>query len=98
MATPSEKLAQSLEALHNLQKQGRIAILSSDLSRVHRERLIANGFLQEVMKGWYIASRPDETRGESTAWYAWYWSFCSAYLTERFGYDCCLSPEQSIRL
>jgi hypothetical protein len=36
---PSEKLAQSLEILHNLQKQGKFAIQSKDISRTHRERL-----------------------------------------------------------
>ena len=37
------------------------------------------------MKGWYIASRPDETAGDSTPWYASFWDFCAAYLTDRFG-------------
>ena len=32
-------------------------------SRVHRERLTRNGFLREVMKGWYIPSRPRGTGG-----------------------------------
>jgi hypothetical protein len=98
MATPSEKLAQSLEALHALQERGMVAIRSGDLTRTHRERLLKGGFLQEVMKGWYIPSRPDEIAGESTAWYASYWEFCAAYLNERFDHDWCLSPEQSLSL
>lgn len=98
MATPSEKLAHSLEALHELQKQGYVAIRSSSLSRIHRERLCANGFLEEVMKGWYIPTRPDETAGESTAWFAGFWAFCTSYLTERFGEAWSLSPEQSLSL
>jgi hypothetical protein len=98
MATPSEKLAQALEVLQKLQGEGRVAIRSSELSRTHRERLCANGFLQEVMKGWYIPSRPDEPLGESTAWYTCFWSFCAAYLKERFAHEWCLSPEQSISL
>ncbi len=69
MAKPSEKLAESLEVLHALQEHGVIAIRSGDLTRTHRERLCQNGFLQEVMKGWYIPARPDEMTGESTAWY-----------------------------
>jgi hypothetical protein len=96
MATPSEKLAQSLEVLKALQEQGAVAIRTADLTRVHRERLIKNGFLLEVMKGWYIPSRPDEVTGESTAWYASFWGFCAAYLQERFGRAWCLSPEQSL--
>lgn len=98
MATPSEKLAQSLEVLHELQGKGVVAIRSADLSRVHRERLVKQGFLREVMKGWYIPARPDETAGESTAWYASFWEFCAAYLEERFGDAWCLSPEQSVSI
>ncbi len=98
MAAPSEKLARSLEALKDLQDRGVVAIRSSDLGRIDRERLVANGFLQAVIKGWYIPSRPDETAGESTAWYASFWDFCASYLNERFGTDWCLSPEQSISL
>lgn len=99
MPAPSEKLAQSLEILHKLQNSSGVgAIRSRDLSRTHRERLLANGFLQEVIKGWYIPSRPDEVRGESTAWYASFWRFSAAYLEERFGESWCLSPEQSLSL
>lgn len=98
MPSPPEKLAESLEALKELQDRGIVAIRSSSLSRTHRERLIRNGYLQEVMKGWYIPSRPDEQAGDSTAWYASFWTFCAAYLNERFGKDWCLSPEQSLFL
>jgi hypothetical protein len=99
MPAPSEKLAQSLEMLSNLQStNGAAAIRSRDLTRTHRERLLANGFLQEVIKGWYIPSRPDEVKGESTAWYASFWRFSAIYLAERFGKSWCLSPEQSLSL
>jgi fido (protein-threonine AMPylation protein) len=99
MATPPQKLAQSLEALRKLQSgDGAAAIRARALTRTHRERLRKNGFLQEVIKGWYIPSRPDEVKGESTAWYASFWSFCAAYLEERFGREWCLSPEQSLSL
>jgi len=98
MATPSEKLAESLDVLSTLQEQDIIAIRSSDLTRTHRERLKANGFLQEVMKGWYIPARPDETAGESTAWYAAFWRFMATYLETRFDKNWCLSPELSLSL
>jgi fido (protein-threonine AMPylation protein) len=99
MASPSEKLAQSLEILHGLQNaNGAAAIRARDMTRAHRERLLANGFLQEVIKGWYIPSRPDEVKGESTAWYASFWRFAAAYLETRFGKNWCLSPEQSLSL
>jgi hypothetical protein len=96
--TPQEKLASSLEALHALQSRGVAAIRSADLSRTDRERLVENGFLREVIKGWYVASRPDEAPGDSTPWYASFWDFCATYLTHRFGDEWCLSPEQSLSL
>jgi len=99
MATPSEKLAQSLEALAKLQTaDGAVAIRARDISRTHRERLLAQGFLQTVLKGWLIPSHPGDARGESTAWYASYWQFCAVYLRERFGAQWCLSPEQSLSI
>jgi len=52
MARSSKKLTELLKLLHQLQKQGVTAIQASDLTRVHKERLIKNGFLKEVMKGW----------------------------------------------
>lgn len=98
MATPSEKLAESLEVLQAMQERGVVAIRSGDLTRTHRERLLKNGFIQEVMKGWYIPVRPDESAGESTAWYACFWNFCAAYLNERFGNKWSVSPERSLSL
>ncbi len=98
MASPHEKLAESLEALRAQQDRGVVAVRSGDLTRTHRERLVKNGFLLEVMKGWYIPSRPDEATGDSTVWYASFWAFCAAYLRERFGTNWSLSPEQSLLL
>jgi len=98
MPAPHEKLAKSLELLKRLQEQGTVAIQTAVLPRADRERLLKNGFLREVMKGWYIPARPDEPAGESTSWYASFWAFCSAYLRTRFGEDWCLSPEQSLAL
>ena len=97
MATPAEKLARSLDALAALLAAGRQAIRSRDLTRTHRERLLAAGFLQEVMKGWYIPSQPGRAAGESTSWYVSFWGFCADYLAGRFGDDWCLSPEQSLQ-
>ena len=99
MAAPSEKLAQSLEALQRLQAaDGAAAIRARDLSRTHRERLLANGFIQEVIKGWVISTCPGATPGDTTAWYASFWEFCACYCGHRFGDDWHLSPEQSLLL
>lgn len=98
MATPNEKLAQALEGLKAVQADGRVAIRSKDLTRTVRELLLKHGFLQEVMKGWYIPARPGAGTGESTPWYTSFWDFCRDYLTERFGADWSLTPEQSLVL
>lgn len=96
MATPGEKLAASLEALQLVQT-GSI-VKSSQVSRVHRERLIQNDFLMEVVKGWYIVTRPALNDGSSTPWFASYWTFVAAYLNDRYGDDYCLSSESSLHL
>jgi Fic family protein len=98
MPSPNEKLAESLDALKALQQGNRRVFRSDDLSRVHRERLVESGFLQEVMKGWLISSSPDAQPGESTPWHASFWEFCARYCDERFGEQWHLSPEQSLFL
>ena len=98
MATAPEKLAESLEELKKLQDQGAVAIQSKVLTRTHRERLLKNGFIKEVIKGWYIPAAPNERPGDSTSWYTSFWDFTASYLTERLGNDWCLSSEQSLNL
>ncbi|MCU1297155.1 MAG: filamentation induced by cAMP protein Fic [Acidobacteriaceae bacterium] len=98
MPPPNEKLAESLAVLHELQKGGRRVFRSDDLTRTHRERLLQNGFLQDVMRGWVISSSPSARAGDSTPWYASFWEFCARYCNERFGDEWHLSPEQSILL
>ncbi len=98
MPAPNEKLAESLDVLKALQEGGRRVFRSDNLSRVHRERLVENGFLQEVMKGWLISSSPGAREGDSTPWYASFWEFCARYCGERFGDDWHLSAEQSLWL
>ena len=98
MATSTDKLVVSLEALEALQAKGVVAIRSAQLSRTNRERLLETGFLKEVFKGWYLASRPEEETGESTAFFSSFWAFIAQYLTYRFGSDWSLSPEQSLVL
>nr|WP_321358920.1 Fic family protein [uncultured Hyphomonas sp.] len=98
MATAHEKLAKSLTALKVLQDKGRTAIRTDDLSRTNRDRLVEAGYLQPVMRGWFIPSRPGDLPGDTTAWYAAYWNFCREYLSVRFGKNWCLSPQQSLRL
>src|SRR5258706_8961765 len=98
MATPNEKLAESLDVLRALQADGRRVFRSDELSRVHRERLVENGFLQEVIKGWLISASPGARAGDSTPWYASFWEFCARYCDDRFGGEWHLSPEPSLLL
>jgi len=44
--------------------------------------LSKNGFIKEVMKGWYIPVRPEEPTGESTAWYALFGAFAVIILNQ----------------
>jgi hypothetical protein len=98
VATPSDKLASSLAELRALQAGGRRVFESDDISRVHRERLLRQGFLRSVIKGWYIATGLGAATGDSTLWYASFWEFCARYCESRFGKDWHLSPEQSLLL
>jgi len=99
MATPGEKLAESLKVLRKLQDEDNIvAIKTSEINRTHRERLTKNGFLKEVSKGWYIVTNPEDQQGDSTSWYNSYWNFCSRYLEDKYKGRYCISPEQSLLL
>ena len=99
MATPSEKLAKSLEILRTLQDENGHAVIKADeLSRTHKDRLLASGFIQEVIKGWFITSRPENPKGDTTSWYTSFWNFAYIYLTSRFEDNWCLSPDQSLQL
>jgi hypothetical protein len=96
MSAPHEKLADSLRVLQQAESDGRTVFQSTAFSRTHRERLVSNGFLREVVKGWYMVSNPAEKNGETTGWYASFFTFVAAYCNERFGSDWHLSPEASL--
>lgn len=97
MATPQQLLADSLEELHRLQDSDPHIVIrgTEQLSRTHLKRLLDNGWLQEVMKGWYVPSCPG-SEGDTTVWYTSYWHFIRAYAESKFGSDWCLSPEMSL--
>ncbi|MDE5947673.1 MAG: hypothetical protein K2G86_02640 [Prevotella sp.] len=70
MATVAEKLAESLELLKQLQDKENFVVLqgTKQLSRVHLTRLLNEGWLKEVLKGWYIASRPGNEHHACNGW------------------------------
>lgn len=98
MTTPSEKLAEALAALHELQSRGFVAIHTDEIRTTSRQRLVKSGFLKEVVRGWYIPARPDEQQGDSTSWYSNYWDFCSQYLSTRYNDNWIISADQSMLL
>ena len=97
MASVQEKLAESLSVLKDYQdSHGNMIIKGySALGETHTKRLLQNGYLQPVIRGWYIPSFPG-SEGDTTVWYASYWQFISAYATSRFGQDWCLTAEESL--
>ena len=98
-AAPSQrKLADALAALKGLQEAGKSVVRSTDLTRSQRESLVKAGFLQLIVKGWYMPSRPGEDAGISTPWYASLKDFIRGYCGERFGGQWYVSPEYSLLL
>jgi len=98
MPTPQQNLAAALKELQKLQKDGRNVFNSTEFPRLTRERLVRQGFLQPVVRGWLISSKPGVAPGDSTPWYASFWEFCARYCDARFGDKWHLSPEQSLLL
>lgn len=97
MATPAEKLAAALAALQALQQRGLVAIPTDELSNQNRILLTRQGFLKEVVRAWYISTRPDERPGDSTSWYANYWDFCTQYLESRYGDQWIANADHSLQ-
>lgn len=98
MAKPNARLAESLKVLRRFQDKHGGVVESPDLTETHRARLVEAGFLRPVIKGWYICANPADKPGDTTAWFASYWSFLSGYLGKRFGKRYCLNAEVSLAL
>jgi len=97
--TPSQRrLANALISLKSLQDSELTVLRTSELSRNDREALVEAGFLKPVIKGWYMPSRPGESDGETTAWYASANEFMARYCEERFGTEWCVGADHSIRI
>jgi hypothetical protein len=73
-------------------------IQSKDLPKGTFQRLRKLEWLSEICRGWYILKTPDVKDGESTLWYANFWSFLKYYLQEHYQNDYCLNPISSIYL
>lgn len=101
MAAPAippaqKKLADGLTRMRELQNRGNRIFQTADLTRSQREALESTGFLRRVIKGWYIAGRPGENAGDTTAWHASFRDFIGRYCDDRFGNSWYLSPDASV--
>lgn len=97
MASIQEKLADSLSVLKQYQDTHENNIIQGQktLGEVHTKRLVQNGYLEAVIRGWYMPTMPG-MEGDTTVWYASYWHFIVSYASSRFGDDWCLTPEVSL--
>ena len=86
-------LSQYLKKAHGVSKAG--VLKGAALNQREREFLIANGWLVEVLRGWYFLAKP-EHNGSTALWQGHYSAFLSYYLSDRFGEDYCLGPENSL--
>lgn len=95
-----KKLGEALSRIQAIiEKRDQIHVIhTSDVSRQDRELLIGTGWLQEIIKGWYLLVRPDIRSGDSSGWFASYWDFLHLYLTHFYGREYCLSAEHSLDL
>ncbi|HEY5490400.1 MAG TPA: Fic family protein [Gemmatimonadaceae bacterium] len=95
--TPARRLlVTGLKRMKTLQDRGRRAFRATDFSRYQLPALTAAGFLQPVVKGWYIASRPGEEAGDTTAWFASMRDFVGNYCDQRFRARWHLAPDLSL--
>jgi hypothetical protein len=99
MATTSTLIAAALARVKTKTENRQSHIIQShELSRADRELLLATGWLQEIIRGWYMLVRPDIATGDTAAWYANFWDFVRLYCEARFGHNYCLSAEASLDL
>ena len=97
--TTHKEIGQALSRVKAIADTNAAAIVTgAEITREDRELLLRAGWLQEIIKGWYMVVRPDVASGDSTAWYANFWDFARIYLQQRFQNNYCLSAENSLEL
>lgn len=88
-----------LETLERVKGKARDGVVrSSEIARADRERLTRAGWLQPILRGWYLLSRPEAGEGNTTLWYSHFWDFIRYYLSELYGDGYTLSAESSLDL
>ena len=91
----NSELAKALQLAKSKARDG--ILKGTDLDRGIRERLQNAGCLSDIIRGWYLLTKPGFA-GTSTAWFGGFWGFLKLYLTERFNEEYCLSAESSLEL
>lgn len=94
--TDRQRLARALEELHKELGSDRGVVRGRQLANANRRLLLEQGYLREILKGWYFVSDPTADEGDSTPFYANFWEYLARYLGERFAADYCLSAEHSL--
>ncbi len=94
--TKKEKLAEALLEAHNADVDN--IVHSKNLSKTNRTLLIQEGYLKQIIKGWYLldADLLTQKAGESALWYESVWAFIGQYIENKLGSDYWLSPELSL--
>lgn len=71
---------EALSRIHSIvEEKGCYVLYTDEIARKDRELLVSNGWLKEIIRGWYLVVRPDLAPGDSTAWYANFWNFLRVY-------------------
>ncbi len=94
--TKKERLAEALREAHDAVVNN--VVHSQNLSKNNRTLLVQEGYLKQIIKGWYLldADLLAEKAGESALWYESVWAFVGQYIEDKFGTDYWLSPELSL--
>jgi len=92
-------LAKALEALKAITDRHKTSVIESEeLRRAYRESLVANGFLEPIVRGWLAVSKPGAQPRVQTMWGSVYWEFIARYLHKRFGQNYWLDATASLRI
>lgn len=94
--TEQQKLTKALTELHEVLGSERGVVRGKQIKNSSRLLLLEQGYLREILKGWYFVSDPLAEPGDTTPFYANYWEYLGGYLAERFGTEYCLTAEHSL--
>ncbi len=71
-------------------------VKSREVKRADREALRKDGWLTEILRGWYAFHKPEAFGDGETALYTFFWPFVRAYMQALSPDEWCLSAEVSL--